>query len=113
MALLEREKAFTRERDALSRERRALPWAEITKSYDFETETGRRTLAQLFGNALTDMAIPITKGMSQADGSIRPEAVMDVGNVASSVWHMAELPLDANVQFITVMVTAMPYIGRG
>ena len=49
MALLEREKAFTRERDALSRERRALPWVEIAKPYDFDTETGRKTLAQLFG----------------------------------------------------------------
>ena len=65
------------------------------------------------GNALTDMAAQIPKGMPQADGSIKPEAVMDVGHVAGSVWHMAELPLDVNVQFMTVMATAMPYIGRG
>jgi NAD(P)-dependent dehydrogenase (short-subunit alcohol dehydrogenase family) len=65
------------------------------------------------GNALTDMASPMTQGVPQADGSIRAEPVMDVGNVASSVLHMAQLPLEANVQFMTVMATSMPYIGRG
>ena len=50
--------------------------------------------------------------MPQPDGSVRVEAVMD-DHVASSVLHMAELPLDANVQFMTVMATTMPYIGRG
>ncbi|GAA3856125.1 SDR family oxidoreductase [Celeribacter arenosi] len=65
------------------------------------------------GNALTDMAQSMTTGMPQADGSVRTEAVMDVGNVARSVLHMAELPLEANVQFMTVMATTMPYIGRG
>ena len=65
------------------------------------------------GNALTEMAEPMTRGVPQADGSIRAEAVMDVSNVASSVLHMAELPLDANVQFMTVMATKMPFIARG
>ena len=65
------------------------------------------------GNALTEMAEPMTHGVPQADGSIRAEAVMDVSNVASSVLHMAELPLDANVQFMTVMATKMPFIARG
>ncbi|WP_028958359.1 SDR family oxidoreductase [Sulfitobacter sp. 20_GPM-1509m] len=65
------------------------------------------------GNALTDMAAKMTKGVPQADGSNAIEPVMDVANVASSVLHMASLPLDANVQFMTVMATAMPYIGRG
>jgi NAD(P)-dependent dehydrogenase (short-subunit alcohol dehydrogenase family) len=65
------------------------------------------------GNALTDMAYSMTQGMPQPDGSVRVEAVMDVKHVASSVLHMAELPLDANVQFMTVMATTMPYIGRG
>lgn len=65
------------------------------------------------GNALTDMAQSMTTGMPQADGSIRVEAVMDVTHVANSVLHMAELPLEANVQFMTVMATTMPYIGRG
>jgi NADP-dependent 3-hydroxy acid dehydrogenase YdfG len=51
--------------------------------------------------------------MPQADGSIKAEAVMDVSHVASSVLYMASLPLEANVQFMTVMATKMPYIGRG
>lgn len=65
------------------------------------------------GNALTDMAAKMTKGVPQADGSIAVEPVMDVDNVARSVLHMASLPLEANVQFMTVMATNMPYIGRG
>ena len=65
------------------------------------------------GNALTDMAEKMTKGVPQADGSIAVEPVMDVSNVAASVLHMASLPLEANVQFMTVMASAMPYIGRG
>lgn len=65
------------------------------------------------GNALTEMAAKMTEGVPQADGSIAVEPVMDVAQVASSVLHMASLPLDANVQFMTVMATNMPYIGRG
>jgi NAD(P)-dependent dehydrogenase (short-subunit alcohol dehydrogenase family) len=65
------------------------------------------------GNALTDMAEKMTQGVPQADGSIAVEPVMDVAHVASSVLHMAELPLEANVQFMTVMASAMPFIGRG
>ncbi|MEL6268163.1 MAG: SDR family oxidoreductase [Pseudomonadota bacterium] len=65
------------------------------------------------GNALTEMAAPMTKGVPQADGSVKPEAVMDVAHVASAVVHMASLPLEANVQFMTVMATTMPFIGRG
>ena len=59
------------------------------------------------------MAAPMAAGTGQADGSTKVEATMDVANVASSVFHMAELPLNANVQFMTVMATNMPYIGRG
>ncbi|MGC9419930.1 MAG: SDR family oxidoreductase [Rhodovulum sp.] len=65
------------------------------------------------GNALTEMAQPMTRGVPQADGHIAPEPVMDVAHVAASVLHMASLPLSANVQFMTVMASAMPYIGRG
>lgn len=65
------------------------------------------------GNALTEMAEAMAKGVPQADGSVKAEAVMDVAHVASSVLHMAMLPLEANVQFMTVMASAMPYIGRG
>ncbi len=65
------------------------------------------------GNALTDMARPMLDGVPQADGSIKAEPVMDPVHVATSVLHMAELPLDANVQYMTVMATAMPLVGRG
>jgi len=65
------------------------------------------------GNALTDMAEAMTQGVPQADGSIAVEPVMHVDNVASCVLHMATLPPEANVQFMTVMAPGMPYIGRG
>lgn len=65
------------------------------------------------GNALTEMAAPMAKGVPQASGEVAVEAVMDVDNVARSVLHMASLPLDANVLFMTVMATKMPFIGRG
>lgn len=65
------------------------------------------------GNAMTDMAVPMAQGIIQADGSTRPEAVMNVDRVADAVLHMASLPLDANVLFMTVMATKMPFVGRG
>jgi NAD(P)-dependent dehydrogenase (short-subunit alcohol dehydrogenase family) len=65
------------------------------------------------GNALTDMAQSMTTGMPQADGTTKIEPVMHVDNVAASVLHMATLPEGANAQFMTVMATNMPYIGRG
>lgn len=65
------------------------------------------------GNALTDMALAMTKGVPQADGSVRVEPVMDAVEVARAVWHMANMPEGTNVQWLTVMATNMPYIGRG
>jgi len=65
------------------------------------------------GNALTEMAERMTRGVPQADGSLAIEPVIDVKHVADSVVHMASLPLDANVQFMTVMASGMPFIGRG
>ncbi|MDS1139159.1 SDR family oxidoreductase [Pusillimonas sp. SM2304] len=65
------------------------------------------------GNAASDMTEVMNRGVLQADGSTRPEPLMDVGHVASAVLYMASLPLDANVQFMTVMATKMPFIGRG
>ncbi|MFO1074380.1 MAG: SDR family oxidoreductase [Geminicoccaceae bacterium] len=65
------------------------------------------------GNAATDMTARMSQGVPQADGRIAAEAVMDAQHVASSVVHMASLPLDANVLFMTVMATRMPYVGRG
>ena len=65
------------------------------------------------GNALTDMAAVMTRGVPQANGSVAVEAVMDVQHVARAVLHMAELPLDTNVLFMTIMATKMPFVGRG
>ena len=65
------------------------------------------------GNAATDMTRAIARGVPQADGSVKPEPVMDVQAVADAVLYMAGLPLSANVQFMTVMATQMPFIGRG
>jgi NAD(P)-dependent dehydrogenase (short-subunit alcohol dehydrogenase family) len=65
------------------------------------------------GNAATQMTGKMTAGVPQADGSRKPEPRMDVRHVAEAVLYMASLPLDANVQFMTVMATNMPFIGRG
>ena len=65
------------------------------------------------GNALTEMAQRMTEGVPQANGSVQIEPTMDVKNVASAVVYMASLSLDANVQFMTIMATEMPFIGRG
>jgi len=65
------------------------------------------------GNAETPMTADYPKGVMAADGSIRPEPVMDVRHVADAVLRMAELPLDANVLFQTIMPTKMPFVGRG
>ncbi|NBN63004.1 SDR family NAD(P)-dependent oxidoreductase [Microvirga tunisiensis] len=65
------------------------------------------------GNAASDMTDVMSRGVPQANGTVAAEPVMDVQHVASSVLHMASLPLEANVQFMTVMATAMPFIGRG
>jgi NAD(P)-dependent dehydrogenase (short-subunit alcohol dehydrogenase family) len=66
------------------------------------------------GNAATDLTAPMrTTGVRQADGSIRQEPTVDVEHVAQAVVYMASLPLDANVQFMTVMATGMPFVGRG
>ncbi|MGL4728660.1 MAG: SDR family oxidoreductase [Bosea sp. (in: a-proteobacteria)] len=65
------------------------------------------------GNALTDMARAMTKGVPQPDGSIRIEDTMDVNVVADAVLHMAGLPLEANILFMTVMASKMPFVGRG
>ena len=65
------------------------------------------------GNAATDMTARMAKGVLQANGETKVEPTMDATNVANAVVYMASLPLDANVQFLTVMATKMPYIGRG
>src|SRR5262249_44233407 len=65
------------------------------------------------GNAQTDLAARMARGVPQANGTVAVEPMMDVAHVASAVVQMASLPLDANVQFLTIMATKMPYIGRG
>jgi NAD(P)-dependent dehydrogenase (short-subunit alcohol dehydrogenase family) len=65
------------------------------------------------GNAATDMTERMAKGVPQADGTLAVEPTMNVQHVADTVVHMASLPLDANIQFVTVMATRMPFVGRG
>ena len=65
------------------------------------------------GNAATEMTQRMSQGVPQANGEIANEPVMDVDNVSRAVVYMASLPLDANVQFLTVMATKMPFVGRG
>jgi NAD(P)-dependent dehydrogenase (short-subunit alcohol dehydrogenase family) len=65
------------------------------------------------GNAATPLTERMTKGVPQAHGAVMVEPVMDVDNVARAIVYMASLPLDANVQFLTVMATKMPFVGRG
>ena len=65
------------------------------------------------GNAATPMTARMATGVPQPDGSVRAEATMDVAHVGETIRYMAALPLDANVQFITIMATKMPFIGRG
>jgi NAD(P)-dependent dehydrogenase (short-subunit alcohol dehydrogenase family) len=65
------------------------------------------------GNAMTELAARMAKGVPQADGSIKPEPLMEVEHVGRAVLHMANLPLDVNVQFMTIMASKMPFVGRG
>src|SRR5207244_13027905 len=65
------------------------------------------------GNAATPLTERMKRGVPQANGSIEVEPTMDVKHVAEAVVYMASLPLDANVQFLTVMATKMPFVGRG
>ena len=65
------------------------------------------------GNALTELAARMSQGVPQANGSVAVEPLMDVQHVANAVLHMASLPLESNVQFMTIMATKMPFVGRG
>jgi len=86
----------------------------LTKSAALDGRAFNIAVGQIdIGNAASDMTAAMATGVLQADGSRRPEPVMDVSHVARSVRHMADLPLDANVLFMTVMATAMPLVGRG
>lgn len=86
----------------------------LTKSTSLDGRRYRIACGQIdIGNAATDMTEPMKQGIPQANGEILVEDRMDVAHVAEAVVHMAALPLDANVQFMTIMATRMPFIGRG
>ena len=86
----------------------------LTKSISLDGRAWDIACGQIdIGNAATPLTERMSAGVPQADGSIAPEPRMDVRHVAEAVVYMAGLPLDANVQFLTVMATKMPFIGRG
>jgi len=86
----------------------------LTKSISLDGRPFDIACGQIdIGNAATEMTTVISQGVPQADGRIMPEPTMAVEEIGRAVLYMASLPLDANVQFMTVMATKMPYIGRG
>ena len=86
----------------------------LTKAISLEGRAFNIACGQIdIGNAATDLAGALGRGALQPDGSVRPEPLMDVRHAADAVLYMAGLPLDANVEFMTVMATNMPFIGRG
>ena len=86
----------------------------LTKSTSLDGRVYDIACGQIdIGNADTAMGGRMKAGVPQADGSVKPEPVMDPEIVANAVVYMASLPLDANVQFMTVMATKMPFVGRG
>lgn len=86
----------------------------LTKSLSLDGRAHDIACSQIdIGNAATDMTQKMAQGVPQADGSTKVEPRMDVAHVASAIVYMANLPLDANVQFMTIMATKMPLIGRG
>ena len=86
----------------------------LTKQIALEGRPYRIACGQIdIGNAATDMTAAMSQGVPQASGQIAAEPRMDVAHAASAVVYMAGLPLDANVLFLTVMATTMPYVGRG
>lgn len=86
----------------------------LTKSIALDGRKYKIVCSQIdIGNALTPMAARMPKGVPQADGSIAIEPTMDVQHVADAVLHMAQLPLSANMPFVTIMASGMPYMGRG
>jgi NAD(P)-dependent dehydrogenase (short-subunit alcohol dehydrogenase family) len=86
----------------------------LTKSISLDCRNDNIACGQIdIGNAETPMTRAMPKGVPQANGKRAAEPVMDVAHVAEAVLQMASLPLDTNVQFMTIMATSMPYIGRG
>jgi NAD(P)-dependent dehydrogenase (short-subunit alcohol dehydrogenase family) len=86
----------------------------LTKSTSLDGRKDNIACGQIdIGNAATPMTERMTKGVPQPNGTTMVEPRMDVAHVASAVVYMAGLPLDANVQFMTIMATKMPFVGRG
>ena len=86
----------------------------LTKSGSLDGRKYDIAVCQIdIGNAETEMAARMAKGVPQANGEVAVEPLMDVQHVANAIVHMASLPLDANIQFMTVMATKMPFVGRG
>lgn len=86
----------------------------VTKCFSLDGRKYDIACSQIdIGNAATEMTDRITRGVMQADGTMKVEPRMDLKHVADAVVFMAGLPLDANVQFMTIMATAMPLVGRG
>jgi NAD(P)-dependent dehydrogenase (short-subunit alcohol dehydrogenase family) len=86
----------------------------LTKALALEGRAHGIAVSQIdIGNAASEMTAGFGAGTPQADGSVRAEPTMDAAHVGEMVVHMAGLPLDANVQFVTLMATTMPFIGRG
>jgi NAD(P)-dependent dehydrogenase (short-subunit alcohol dehydrogenase family) len=86
----------------------------LTKAISLEGRRFDVACGQIdIGNASTEMTARMRQGVLQANGLVQPEPTMDVAHAASAVMYMASLPLEANVQFLTVMATAMPFVGRG
>jgi NAD(P)-dependent dehydrogenase (short-subunit alcohol dehydrogenase family) len=86
----------------------------LTKSGSLDGRKYDIAVGQIdIGNAATEMAMKMASGVPQADGSIRVEPLMDVSRVGETILYMANMPLDANVQYVTVMATKMPFVGRG
>ena len=88
--------------------------AGLTKATSLDGRKYNIACSQIdIGNAATDMTAPMESGILQPNGDVRPEPRFDVEHVADAVVYIANLPLDTNVQFMTIMATKMPYIGRG
>jgi NAD(P)-dependent dehydrogenase (short-subunit alcohol dehydrogenase family) len=86
----------------------------LTKSVSLDGRAYDIACSQIdIGNAETELLKKMAAGVKQADGSLAAEPMMDVRHVGETIVHMAGLPLEANVQFVTLMATKMPYIGRG
>lgn len=86
----------------------------LTKSISLDGRKYNIACGQIdIGNALTELSARMTKGVPQANGEIAIEPMMEANEVADAVVHMASLPLSTNVQFMTIMATKMPFVGRG